>query len=107
MTDTDTDTDTQTVRVRTPEQEAAYLHLITSRFREAHRINDAVNAYLVATLELSFEKRRELPRRKEFVTPYFTHLVGIEKAFVVFHAGLRINDILWAVERERLEAEDD
>ncbi|NKM65342.1 hypothetical protein GFL58_30975 [Rhizobium leguminosarum bv. viciae] len=92
--------------VRTPEQEAAYLRLITARFREAHRMNDAVNAYLVATADLPFEARRELGRRKEYVTPYFLHLAGIERAMVVFHAGLRINDILWAAERERQETED-
>ncbi|MGO7583402.1 hypothetical protein ACC797_17485 [Rhizobium ruizarguesonis] len=92
--------------VRTPEQEAAYLHLITSQFRQAHRINEAANQYLAATVELSFEERLELPRRKEFVTPYFVHLTGIERAFVVFHAALRINDILQAAERERLEALD-
>ncbi|MBY5408870.1 hypothetical protein HFO98_10350 [Rhizobium leguminosarum] len=92
--------------VRTPEQEAAHLHLITARFREAHRINEAANQYLAATVELSFEERRELQRRKEFVTPFFAHLAGIERAFVVFHATLRINDILWAAERERLGAED-
>ncbi|MGO6676400.1 hypothetical protein [Rhizobium leguminosarum] len=92
--------------VRTVEQEAAYLHLITARHREAHRINDAVNAYLVATADLPFEARRELGRRKEFVTPFFAHLTGIEQAFVVFHAALRVNDILWAAERERRESED-
>ncbi|MGO8034976.1 hypothetical protein [Rhizobium leguminosarum] len=92
--------------VRTPQQEAAYQHLITARFREAARITEAVDAYLAATVDLQFEQRRELKRRKSFATPYFPHLSGIERAMVVSQVIFKISDRLWTAERERLEGLD-
>ncbi|ARQ58926.1 hypothetical protein Kim5_CH02883 [Rhizobium sp. Kim5] len=92
--------------VRTPEQEAAYQHLITARFREAARIDEAVEAFLVAHADLPFENRLDFTGRKEFLLPFFSHLSGIERAMVVSQAAFKISDRIWRAERERLEGLD-
>ncbi|MBA9034315.1 hypothetical protein [Rhizobium leguminosarum] len=92
--------------VRTAEQEAAYQHLITARFREAARINEAVEAYLLAHADLPFDQRLDFAGRKAFLLPFFDHLKGIERAMVVSQAAFKITDRLWQAERERQEAED-
>jgi len=92
--------------VRTPQQEAAYQHLITARFREADKIETSVEAYVAATVELPFDDRLDFHRRKDFLLRCFSHLSGIERAMVVSQAIFRITDVMWAAERERLEALD-
>ncbi|TCA41726.1 hypothetical protein E0J16_34115 [Rhizobium pisi] len=92
--------------IRTPEQEAAYQHLINARFREADLIKAVIHTYIVETRNLPFADRIDSERRKEFAMPYFTHLEGIEKAFVIAQVTLKISDVLWRIERQRQEAED-
>lgn len=97
---------TEITRVRTPEQEAAYQYLINARVREADLIAGVVHAYIVSTRNLPFANRIDTERRKAFATPYFDHLSGIERAFVVAQVNMKISDVLWRIERERQEAED-
>lgn len=93
-------TDTETVR--TPEHQ----HLIDARLREADLIKGVVHEYIVETRHLPFAERIDVGRRKEFATPYFDHLTGIEKAFVIAQVALKISDVLWRIERQRREDAD-
>lgn len=93
---------TDTVRVRTPEHQ----HLIDARVREADLIKAVVHAFIVETRNLPFAERIDPGRRKAFATPYFEHLFGVEKAFVVAQAKMKISDVIWKIERERRENAD-
>jgi pyrroloquinoline quinone (PQQ) biosynthesis protein C len=84
----------------------AHQHLLDARLREADLIAGVVHAYVVETQHLPFVDRSDTERRKAFVTAYFAHLVGIERAFVIAQTTLKINDVLWKMERARLEAAD-
>lgn len=80
-------------------------HLIDARHREADLIAAVVHHYIVETRNLPFDDRINTVLRKEFVLPYFDHLSGIEKAFVVAQVTMKISDVLWRIERERLDQE--
>ncbi|NTI03109.1 hypothetical protein G6K88_13880 [Agrobacterium rhizogenes] len=93
---------TETVRTRTPEHQ----HLLDARLREADLIKGVVHEYIVETRHLPFAERIDVVRRKEFATPYFAHLTGIERAFVISQTTMKISDVLWRIERQHQEAED-
>ncbi|MBX5160432.1 hypothetical protein HJB89_25440 [Rhizobium sp. NZLR8] len=93
---------TDTVHTRTP----AHQHLIDARIREADLIKAVIHAYIVENRDVPFAERIDVVRRKAFATPYFYHLTGIEKAFVIAQTTMKISDVLWRIERERREAED-
>ncbi len=85
---------------------AGHQHIIDARIREADLIAGVVHEYIVQTRNLPFAERIDSDRRKEFATPYFSHLTGIEKAFVIAQATMKISNVLWRSERERMEVVD-
>ncbi|WP_105432745.1 hypothetical protein [Neorhizobium sp. T6_25] len=93
---------TETVRIRSPEHQ----YLIDARIREADLIKGVVHAYIVETRHLPFADRNNSDRRKSFSMPYFEHLFGIEKAFVIAQATMKISDVIWKIERQRQENAD-
>lgn len=92
-----------TEAVRTP----AHQHIIDASIREADLIAAVIHLYIVETRHLSFADRNHSDRRKAFVMPYFDHLGGIEKAFVVSQAIVKISNVLSRIELQRLEVADD
>ncbi|WP_288430146.1 hypothetical protein [uncultured Agrobacterium sp.] len=85
---------------------AAHQHIIDARIREGDLIAGVVHGYIVETRNIPFADRTSTERRKEFVTPYFAHLNGVEKALVVSQTMVKISNVLSRIERERLETED-